>query len=49
MLMVVSFLNERKKVVSMVFDSAYKCRLFVQKAKRSKRITLLSYPNIINE
>ena len=47
--MTVRFINERGKLVSLEFDSVYRCRLFVQKAKRSKRITLISYPLIINE
>lgn len=29
------------------FDSVYKCRLFVNKCRYSKRIQVLSYPNCI--
>lgn len=43
---VVRFLNEKRQVVSKEFSSAYQCRLFIKKAKHSKRISLLSYPNV---
>lgn len=32
------------KIISKEFDSAYRCRLFVERAKRSKKIMLVSYP-----
>jgi len=31
-------------VIPKKFDSMYRCRKFVERAKRSKRITLISYP-----
>lgn len=31
-------------VIPKRFDSMYRCRKFVEKAKRSKRIMLISYP-----
>lgn len=40
----VQFLNERGELVTKEFDSLYKCRLFVNKCKHSKRVTLVSYP-----
>ncbi len=43
----VRFINENGKTVTKVFSSAYQCRLFIQKARHSKRISLLSYPNNI--
>ena len=43
---VVRFLNEKRQVVSKEFSSAYQCRMFVNKARRSKRISLISYPHI---
>lgn len=43
----VKFINESGKTVTRVFNSAYQCRLFIQKARRSKRISLLSYPSSI--
>lgn len=45
----VAFLNENNKVVELRFDSPYQCRLFVNKAKKSKRIKLLSYPSCVNQ
>ena len=47
MMYTVRFLNERGRVVALDFNSAYRCRLFVKKASKSKKITLLSYPNSI--
>lgn len=41
---VVQFLNERGDLVKREFDSLYKCRLFVNKCKHSKRVRLVSYP-----
>ena len=41
----VVFINERGAHVTKVFDSEYLCRQFVNKAKHSKRIRLISYPN----
>lgn len=45
-MLIVKFINERGIVVSKEFDSAFYCRKFIEKAKKSKRITLVSYPNI---
>lgn len=41
---VVRFLNEKGDIVKKEFESLYKCRLFVNKCKHSKRVTLVSYP-----
>lgn len=41
---VVQFLNEKGNLITKEFDSLYKCRLFVNKCKHSKRVTLISYP-----
>lgn len=35
------------RIVTEYFVSAYACRKFVERAKRSKKIYLLSYPNNI--
>ena len=43
----VVFINERGARVSKVFTSEYECRKFVNKARYSKRIRLVSYPNFI--
>lgn len=32
-------------VVERVFDSPYRCRLFVNKLRHSKTLQLISYPN----
>lgn len=45
-MLIVRFINEHGNMVSKTFDSPYFCRKFIEKAKRSKRITLVSYPNI---
>lgn len=42
--MSVVFINERGTRVTKTFDSAYLCRKFVNKLKRSKRCVLVSYP-----
>lgn len=42
----VRFINERGQTVTKVFSSAYQCRMFINKARRSKRISLISYPHI---
>lgn len=34
--------------VSKFFDSPYSCERFINKAKRSKRIRLISYPTFYN-
>ncbi len=36
---------DSKTEVTKHFESYYKCRLFVNKLKHSKRCVLLSYPN----
>lgn len=41
--MTVKFIRDGK-VITKTFDSMYKCRVFVERAKRSKRIMLISYP-----
>lgn len=43
---IVRFLNEKHQIVQKEFSSAYQCRLFIKKAKHSKRIALISYPHI---
>ena len=35
------------KEIKKVFDSAYKCRIFVNKARHSKKISLVSYPSYL--
>lgn len=42
--MSVVFINERGSRVTKTFDSEFLCRKFVNKLKRSKRCTLVSYP-----
>ena len=42
--MSVVFINDRGTRVEKVFDSEFQCRKFVNKLKRSKRCTLVSYP-----
>lgn len=37
-------INESKTRVTKTFESAYLCRQFVNKLKRSKKCTLVSYP-----
>lgn len=43
--MEVVFINDRNVRVTKRFDSEYRCRLFVNKLKRSRRCTLVSFPN----
>ena len=38
--------NATKAVVTKIFDHPDKCRAFIIKAEHSKRITLISYPNL---
>ena len=47
MVYTVRFINEHGRKVLKKFESAYDCRLFIKKAKMSKKITLVSYPNIM--
>lgn len=42
--MSVVFINDRGNRVEMHFDSPYLCQKFVNKLKRSKKCTLVSYP-----
>ena len=41
---VVFLVNETGERVTKLFDSPYHCRLFVNKLKHSKRLSLVSYP-----
>lgn len=41
---VVFIVNTTKKKVEKTFESPYLCRQFVNKLKRSKKCTLVSYP-----
>ena len=43
-LKVVFVVKESGAVVSKLFDSEYLCRIFVNKAMRSKKLCLVSYP-----
>ena len=42
----VEFLNERGQVVKKWFDSAYECRLFINKLLHSKKCKLLYIPTL---
>lgn len=42
--MSVTFINEKGNHVTKRFDSEFLCRKFVNRLKRSKRCTLVSYP-----
>ena len=44
--MSVVFINESGERCVRVFDSAYQCRLFINKLRHSKRCRLVSYPNV---
>jgi len=46
-LRVVFAIRETGQRVDKVFDSAYRCRLFINKLRRSKKLKLISYPNIL--
>lgn len=41
---VVFLVKESGKTVTREFDSPYRCRLFVNKLKHSKRLQLIAYP-----
>lgn len=41
--MIVVFVKNGVRITKR-FDSVYKCRQFVERAKRSKKINLLTYP-----
>lgn len=41
---VVFLVKETGAKVTKVFDSPYRCRLFVNKLKHSKRLSLIAYP-----
>ncbi len=45
MKLTVVFLNEHGERCTRFFDSAYQCRLFVNKLRHSKRCKLVSYPS----
>ena len=40
------FSQDSGKIIEKTFDSAYKCRLFVNKIRHSKRCILISFPNL---
>lgn len=43
--MEVVFINDRNVRVTKRFDSEYRCRLFINRLKHSRRCTLVSFPN----
>lgn len=43
--MSVVFIDAKGNRVTKTFDSAYHCRLFINKLKHSKKCVLVSYPN----
>lgn len=47
--LIVKFLVlESGATVSKQFDSYYRCRNFINKVRHSKKLRLLSYPNLAN-
>ena len=48
MLEVVYLIRETGDILTATFDSAYQCRLFINRCRHSKRVQLISYPNIAN-
>lgn len=42
--MLVKFIKDGK-VITKVFDSEFRCRKFVERAKRSSKINLIQWPN----